>query len=53
MSLQTSTLAPRSPDRPAGPDPRSGPTRRAWRGDPDDPAWARPALLVLLVGTGV
>ncbi|NUS51282.1 MAG: glycosyltransferase family 39 protein [Nocardioidaceae bacterium] len=46
-------MAPRSPDRPAGPDPRSGHTRRAWRGDPDDPAWARPALLVLLVGTGV
>ncbi|WP_333770535.1 ArnT family glycosyltransferase [Streptomyces sp. IBSBF 2435] len=25
--------------------------RRAWRGRPDDPAWARPALLALLVGT--
>jgi 4-amino-4-deoxy-L-arabinose transferase-like glycosyltransferase len=25
--------------------------RRTWRGRPDDPAWARPALLVLLLGT--
>ncbi len=27
--------------------------RRALRGPEDDPAWARPALLVLLVGTGL
>ena len=27
--------------------------RRAWRGRPDDPAWVRPALLALLVGTAV
>jgi 4-amino-4-deoxy-L-arabinose transferase-like glycosyltransferase len=26
---------------------------RLWRGRTDDPAWARPALLALLVGTGV
>ncbi|SHL70414.1 ArnT family glycosyltransferase [Actinacidiphila paucisporea] len=25
--------------------------RRTWRGRPDDPAWARPALLALLLGT--
>ena len=24
-----------------------------WRGRPGDPAWVRPALLFLLVGTGV
>ncbi|WP_035850525.1 ArnT family glycosyltransferase [Kitasatospora azatica] len=39
--------------------PRSRPDRlrtlpaRAWRGRPDDPAWARPALLALLLLTGV
>jgi len=26
---------------------------RLWRGHPDDPAWARPALLALLAGTAV
>jgi 4-amino-4-deoxy-L-arabinose transferase-like glycosyltransferase len=26
---------------------------RLWRGRPDDPAWARPALLALLAATGV
>ncbi len=28
-------------------------TRRVWRGPEDDPAWARPALFVLLGATGV
>ncbi|MEJ5945498.1 glycosyltransferase family 39 protein [Pseudokineococcus basanitobsidens] len=27
--------------------------RRVWRGRPQDPAWARPALLGLLLGTGL
>ena len=26
--------------------------QRAWRGRPDDPAWARPALPVLIHGAG-
>jgi len=30
-----------------------GRARRAWRGRPQDPAWARPALVGLLLGTGV
>ena len=46
-------------ESPGGPgDGRSsgastGRVRRMVRGKPDDPAWVRPALLVLLVGTGV
>ncbi|MGF7237086.1 MAG: glycosyltransferase family 39 protein [Frankia sp.] len=35
---------------------RFGPTgrlARVWRGRPDDPRWARPALLALLAGTAV
>lgn len=35
----------------AGPAPRLPIARRTWRGRPDDPAWARPALLALLLGT--
>ncbi|WP_265442964.1 ArnT family glycosyltransferase [Flexivirga meconopsidis] len=27
--------------------------RRPWRGHPDDPGWARPALLALLLATGL
>lgn len=46
-------------DRPATALPSPGrrenrwawPLQRMWRGPADDPAWARPALLVLLVGT--
>ncbi|WP_298992835.1 glycosyltransferase family 39 protein [uncultured Pseudokineococcus sp.] len=30
-----------------------GRLRRVWTGPPSDPAWARPALLALLTGTGV
>ncbi|MFG1805274.1 ArnT family glycosyltransferase [Streptomyces sp. NPDC049040] len=33
----------------AGASPMS-PGRRAWRGRPDEPAWARPALVALLLG---
>ncbi len=32
---------------------RLGVVHRLWRGRPDDPAWVRPALLSLLVGTAV
>jgi len=32
---------------------RSARLRRLWRGRPDDPAWVRPALVGLLVTTGV
>jgi 4-amino-4-deoxy-L-arabinose transferase-like glycosyltransferase len=28
----------------------ASPARRVWRGRPDDPAWARPALFALLLG---
>ena len=37
------------PERPAG----AGRARRLVRGRPEDPAWVRPALLSLLVGTAV
>ena len=41
------------PDQ-AGPRATTRPSaRRLWRGRDEDPAWARPALLALLVGTGV
>jgi 4-amino-4-deoxy-L-arabinose transferase-like glycosyltransferase len=66
MSHQTTTLAPERSDRPADRNPDRNPvaaaapaaprTRlgsRLWRGDAEDPSWARPALLVLLVATGV
>jgi 4-amino-4-deoxy-L-arabinose transferase-like glycosyltransferase len=33
------------------PPERGSLPRRAWRGRPEDPAWARPALLALLLGT--
>ena len=33
--------------------PRSGRAHRLWRGADSDPAWARPALLLLLLATGV
>ena len=44
----------RDPKRQGGPE--SGHTRRAgrlWRARPDDPAWARPALLGLLAATAL
>ena len=37
-----------APDRPA-----PGRAGRLVRGRPEDPAWVRPALLALLVGTGI
>ena len=45
--------APDPADGPAPVGPRPGLGRRLVRGRPEDPAWARPALLALLVGTGV
>ena len=38
--------------RPPAPVPPSGWVSRVVRGRPQDPAWVRPALVVLLVGTG-
>ena len=37
----------------SGSSASSGRIARAWRGSDEDPAWARPALLGLLVATGV
>src|SRR4051812_37969717 len=67
MTNQTITLTPPGHGRPAGPgggpgapDPRRwrpSPHRsnrhRWWRGAPEDPPWARAALLVLLAATAV
>jgi len=40
-------------EAPSTGSPRPGPGRRLVRGRPEDPAWVRPALLALLVGTAV
>ena len=40
------------PDFPPTPAPPRGRVLRLVRGRPEDPAWVRPALLALLVGTG-
>jgi 4-amino-4-deoxy-L-arabinose transferase-like glycosyltransferase len=48
----TTTSAQHGAAQPAGRS-RSGRARRLLRARPDDPAWARPALLGLLVGTGL
>ncbi|RYU11003.1 ArnT family glycosyltransferase [Nocardioides iriomotensis] len=59
---QTTTLTPRAstaaaPASPVAPGRSHGRAQggrrldRVWRGDPGDPPWARPALLVLLVAT--
>ncbi|MFJ9345058.1 glycosyltransferase family 39 protein [Streptomyces sp. NPDC101237] len=52
--------ARRAPDVPAPPVPRPAPAeprrplaRRLWHGRPEDPRWARPALLGLLLATAV
>jgi 4-amino-4-deoxy-L-arabinose transferase-like glycosyltransferase len=50
------TTAPVTPRHPAVPAPESGEPkqplhRRLWRGRPEDPRWARPALLGLLAAT--
>jgi 4-amino-4-deoxy-L-arabinose transferase-like glycosyltransferase len=47
-----STTSYASPTDPPGPTSPPGRLARAVRGRPQDPAWARPALLVLLIGTG-
>jgi 4-amino-4-deoxy-L-arabinose transferase-like glycosyltransferase len=39
-------------DEPAARQPH-GVLHRVWRGRPDDPAWVRPALLALLLGTAL
>ncbi len=56
----TSTLDPTTDARlapePARPSPhaaRPSASARVWRGNLDDPAWVRPALLALLAATGV
>src|SRR6202044_3167500 len=56
----TATSTEPGPPPPARPSHRNGPagaiTRRAgrlWRARPDDPAWARPALLGLLAATAL
>ena len=41
-----------TPSEPPAANPPSGRMARVIRGRPEDPAWVRPALLVLLVGTG-
>ena len=49
------TWTPGASDRPVEPPapvPPSGWMARVVRGRPQDPAWVRPALVVLLVGTG-
>jgi 4-amino-4-deoxy-L-arabinose transferase-like glycosyltransferase len=40
-------------EEPARPEPRRGRVERVWRGPETDPAWVRPALFALLLGTGV
>ncbi len=60
MSNQTSTLMPAQPGPPPTYDERASPTASSagsrsgvWRGSDQDPAWVRPALLGLLLGTGL
>ncbi|MEU3143759.1 MULTISPECIES: glycosyltransferase family 39 protein [unclassified Streptomyces] len=45
--------APRPAPAPAAGEPRQPSARRLWRGRPEDPRWARPALLALLLVTGL
>ena len=45
--------APTGPERTDDGGPTPGRAQRLFRGRPDDPAWVRPALIALLVGTGV
>ncbi|MGY0068611.1 ArnT family glycosyltransferase [Streptomyces sp. QTS137] len=45
--------APRPVPAPAAGEPRQPLARRLWRGRPEDPRWARPALLGLLLATGL
>ncbi len=46
------TVDPSGDDTPAAPLPPAGLVRRLVRGKPGDPAWVRPSLIALLVGTG-
>ncbi len=56
MTTTDTTLA-RSSTTPAPTRTTARPRRldlaRTWRGRDDDPAWVRPALIGLLLGTGV
>ncbi|GHK03716.1 glycosyl transferase [Streptomyces sp. Y2F8-2] len=52
------TAPPRTPATPPAPAPGAGEPRqplmrRLWRGRPEDPRWARPAFLGLLLATGL
>ncbi|MEF9905193.1 glycosyltransferase family 39 protein [Streptomyces sp. P9-A2] len=44
---------PRPASAPAEEEPRQPLARRLWRGGPEDPRWARPAFLGLLLVTGL
>ncbi|MCX4994663.1 glycosyltransferase family 39 protein [Streptomyces longwoodensis] len=53
-SAPPATQTPSTPPPPAGPEsgePRQPFVRRLWRGRPEDPRWARPAFLALLLAT--
>ncbi|MEU3546149.1 ArnT family glycosyltransferase [Streptomyces longwoodensis] len=53
-SAPPATRTPSTPPPPAGPEsgePRQPFVRRLWRGRPEDPRWARPAFLALLLAT--
>ena len=54
-TAQTASPTPTTPGPATQPvqRPRNGRVHRLWRGADSDPAWARPALLVLLLATGV
>ncbi|MFF4061374.1 ArnT family glycosyltransferase [Streptomyces sp. NPDC001668] len=47
----TASEAPVAPPAPESGEPRRPFVRRLWRGRPEDPRWARPALLGLLAAT--
>ena len=51
-STETIGGAPTPPSDPPTPAPPAGWLSRVVRGRPEDPAWVRPAFVVLLVGTG-
>ncbi|MFJ7900419.1 glycosyltransferase family 39 protein [Streptomyces sp. NPDC096198] len=42
-----------APAAPGAGEPRQPLARRLWRGRPEDPRWVRPALLALLLATGL
>ncbi|MER6627943.1 glycosyltransferase family 39 protein [Streptomyces sp. NPDC000987] len=46
-------VAPPLPPAPAAGEPKQPFGRGLWRGRPEDPRWARPALLGLLLATGL